>query len=240
MLEQSMLFGAGVLLAIVACTLHARAASRRLQAGAAARYQALLDRTNDGLASVAALERDARIAQDALMEREEELATLREQLRGQDERAVRDQARLIGAASTAKGCAGRLADDIQSLMQVSRTFDRWNQSMDALLKHNDGMHRKNDDFALIVRQMVIVTLNASIEAARVGEAGRGFSVVADEMRSLASRANTLSIEYRESLYQNDLITTSTFQDMQASAKLIMGAMTTLDLVNRSALDALQV
>jgi methyl-accepting chemotaxis protein len=133
----------------------------------------------------------------------------------------------------------QLAANIRQLLGVSQTFERWHEAMDNLLAHNKGMHRKNEDFALIVRQMIIVTLNASIEAARVGELGRGFAVVADEMRSLASRAQTLSTEYSQSLHQNDLITTATFQDMQASGKMIMGAVTGLDLLNAKSRESLQ-
>jgi methyl-accepting chemotaxis protein len=132
-----------------------------------------------------------------------------------------------------------LATAIEELLGVSKTFERWHADMSVLLKHNHGMHQKNDDFALIVRQMVIVTLNASIEAARAGEMGRGFAVVADEMRSLASRAESLSADYRRNLYENDLITTATFQDMQAGGKMIMGALTGLELINQKSLTALQ-
>ncbi len=144
------------------------------------------------------------------------------------------------AAALAAGHTSELATAIDGLLGLSRTFERWHASMDALLKHNDGMHRKNEDFARIVRQMTIVTLNASIEAARAGDSGRGFAVVASEMRELATNAQTLSAEYRTSLYENDLLTTTTFQDLQAGGKLIMGAMVGLNLVNRKAQDALNV
>lgn len=134
---------------------------------------------------------------------------------------------------------GKLATAIGELLGVSKTFERWHADMNILLTHNQGMHSKNDDFARIVQQMIIVTLNASIEAARAGEMGRGFAVVAEEMRSLASRAEALSKEYRRSLYENDLITTATFQDMQAGGKMIIGAVTGLDLMNRKTLTALE-
>jgi methyl-accepting chemotaxis protein len=128
--------------------------------------------------------------------------------------------------------SGVLGSSITELLGISKTFDRWHADMSILLTHNQGMHSKNDDFARIVQQMIIVTLNASIEAARAGEMGRGFAVVAEEMRSLASRAEALSKEYRKALYENDLITTATFQDMQAGGKMIIGAVTGLDLINR--------
>jgi methyl-accepting chemotaxis protein len=115
-----------------------------------------------------------------------------------------------------------------------KTFERWHDDMNALIRHNREMHALNDDFATIVRQMVIVTLNASIEAARAGEQGRGFAVVASEMRNLATRAEKLSKDYRNRLYENDLITTTTFQGLQAGGKMIMGSVIGLDLMNRKA------
>lgn len=156
--------------------------------------------------------------QDALLQTQHQSTQLRQQAHGHNQ---------------------TLATSIEELLGVSKTFERWHADMSILLTHNHGMHQKNDDFALIVRQMVIVTLNASIEAARAGEMGRGFSVVADEMRSLASRAESLSADYRRNLYENDLIATSTFQDMQAGGKMIMGALTGLDLINQKSLAVLK-
>ncbi|MEY4561692.1 MAG: hypothetical protein RLZZ618_969, partial [Pseudomonadota bacterium] len=67
--------------------------------------------------------------------------------------------------------------------------------------------------------------------ARAGEQGRGFAVVAAEVRDLATRADKLSKDYRSNLYKNDLITGSTFQDLQAGGKMIAGALNELRLLN---------
>lgn len=130
------------------------------------------------------------------------------------------------------------ARTIDMLMGLVKTFERWHDDMNVLIRHNREMHRKNDEFALIVKQVVIVALNASIEAARAGEHGRGFAVVAMEVRGLAQRAETLSKAYRSNLYENDLITTATFQDLQAGGKMIIGAVTGLDLTNQKTREAL--
>ena len=122
---------------------------------------------------------------------------------------------------------------VGNLLGLVKTFERWHADMNNLIIHNREMHGKNDDFSAIVRQMVIVTLNASIEAARAGEQGRGFSVVADEMRALAGRAEKLSADYRKNLYQNDLITVNTFQDLQAGGKMIIGSLVGLEQTFRN-------
>ncbi|MFL9927212.1 methyl-accepting chemotaxis protein [Herbaspirillum lusitanum] len=129
-------------------------------------------------------------------------------------------------------------ETIGNLLGLMRTFERWHDDMNVLITHNREMHRKNDEFSLIVNQVVIVALNASIEAARAGAHGRGFAVVASEVRDLAHRAEKLSKSYRSNLYQNDLITTTTFQDLQAGGKMIIGAIIGLDLINKKTKEAL--
>lgn len=131
-----------------------------------------------------------------------------------------------------------LAEEISTLHGLAKTFERWHADMNILIAHNREMHTKNDEFSTLVRQVVIVTLNASIEAARAGELGKGFAVVADEMRTLATRAASLSKDYRNNLYANDLITTTTFQDLQAGGKMIMGSVVGLELLNNKTKETL--
>jgi methyl-accepting chemotaxis protein len=110
---------------------------------------------------------------------------------------------------------------LNDLTGLLATFERWHDSLDELVTHNREMHKQNDEFFKIVKQIVILALNAAIEAARAGEHGRGFAVVADEVRSLAMRSQDLSESHRQNISKNDFLTTSTFQDIQASGKMII-------------------
>ncbi|PWK46804.1 methyl-accepting chemotaxis protein [Pleionea mediterranea] len=115
---------------------------------------------------------------------------------------------------------------LKELADIMITFERWHESLTDLMDHNKAMSEQNGQFYNIVKQIVILALNAAIEAARAGEYGRGFAVVADEVRALALRSQELSDSYRENLYKNDILTTSTFQDIQASGKMIMTELST--------------
>jgi hypothetical protein len=195
--------------------------ARQTQEGLEQELQTLRD-------EVSGLHSDLRDAQDA---------KLRDALEAEKDFSAAQQtltSRLAGIKREATGCNQSLHTEISALLTLVKTFERWHADMSILITHNRAMHTKNDEFASIVKQVVIVALNASIEAARAGAQGRGFAVVADEMRTLATRAESLSSDYRKSLFENDLITTTTFQDLQAGGKMITGAVTGLDVINKRA------
>ena len=114
-----------------------------------------------------------------------------------------------------------IKDAVTELSTLVSAFERWHSGMDKLMEHNGEIHRQNEEFYKIVNQIVILALNASIEAARAGEFGRGFAVVADEVRGLAMRSQELSESYQKNLSKNDVLTTATFQDIQASGKMVL-------------------
>lgn len=174
------------------------------------------------------LQQEKNASHDQLSQLQEEHEQLIRQLTDQ---SSENKARVMGNCD-------RSEETINALLGLVKTFERWHEDMGVLITHNRDMQRKNDEFALIVNQVIIVALNASIEAARAGEHGRGFAVVATEVRGLAQRAEKLSKSYRSNLYQNDLITTSTFQDLQAGGKMIIGAVIGLNLINKKTKEAL--
>ncbi len=158
-------------------------------------------------------------------ELQQHLAEQEQHLKGQLGEAQQAANNAIQTFQTSKsavvGSLRALRTHLDALTELLATFERWHESLDELVAHNRDMHIQNDEFFKIVKQIVILALNAAIEAARAGEHGRGFAVVADEVRSLAMRSQDLSESHRENISKNDFLTTSTFQDIQASGKMII-------------------
>ena len=227
---QQYLLGAlagGVVTAVVALAAHRLASAKAMRR---LRFEA--DRQAEKLTQA----NTAQVEQIALHEQQKHeldaaIARLREDLKQQSESADEVRADLKAALEGKDELAhkaAQLAAEAARLKGLASTFERWHEQMISLMTQNQDMHAKNRELSSIVRHVVIVSLNASIEAARAGTAGRGFAVVASEVRALAARSEELSKSYRDSLHRSDLTTTATFQDIQAGGKMITASLSSVE------------
>lgn len=122
---------------------------------------------------------------------------------------VNDVAKSAEAAFNAAQIAGTKSNEGQSAVNqtlqyvtdLNTEIQDVRHKLQGLQKETQSIETVLDVIKSVAEQTNLLALNAAIEAARAGEQGRGFAVVADEVRSLAQRTQTSAQEI-ESLIAN--------------------------------------
>jgi len=109
---------------------------------------------------------------------------------------IADKAQLT--AANANEDSGKLTELIDSIYIIRDSFQHVSEKVGDLSQNINNINSITDVINNIANRTNLLALNAAIEAARAGAAGKGFSVVADEIRKLAEQSK-LSTENIKSL-----------------------------------------
>ena len=108
---------------------------------------------------------------------------------------------------------------IDAMQKVSAGLINAASRIDSLSNQSEQISNIVNTITAIADQTNLLALNAAIEAARAGEQGRGFAVVADEVRLLAGRTNKSTAEIDEVVKENNQLSNEAVKSMQEIVEL---------------------
>lgn len=107
-------------------------------------------------------------------------------------------------------------DTMHTMRKIAVDMQTASGGVEALGKQSLLISSIIQTISSIAQQTNLLALNAAIEAARAGEQGRGFAVVADEVRQLAGRTSTATEEIASVVLQNQKLVDETVAEMANS------------------------
>ena len=113
-----------------------------------------------------------------------------------------------------------LARMTDAMQQIAAMIGQANEAMGLLAHQSEQVGQITEVIATIAEQTNLLALNAAIEAARAGEQGRGFAVVADEVRQLATRTHQSTAEISQTIAAISQQTRQTVSTVSSGTRLV--------------------
>jgi methyl-accepting chemotaxis protein len=129
----------------------------------------------------------------------EEMSATSAEIAHNAETAAGEAVQARSQADAGNKSMGEMAEKTRTMV---KQIAQLQQSVDDIEEKGRSMHQMISVINEIAEQTNLLALNAAIEAARAGEAGRGFAVVADEVRQLASKTQQSTAQIRSLLESN--------------------------------------
>ncbi|CDM40848.1 methyl-accepting chemotaxis protein [Ectopseudomonas oleovorans] len=151
------------------------------------------------------------------------------------------------AAEAARNADQASREGLQVIDRTTSTIDLLANEMNVAMQEVEGLANSSEQIGSVLEvirsiaeQTNLLALNAAIEAARAGEAGRGFAVVADEVRNLAKRTQDSVEEIRQVIegLQNgtrEVVSTmhSSHRQAQGSVEQVQQAVAALQRISQA-------
>ncbi|MCS6813579.1 MAG: methyl-accepting chemotaxis protein [Cyanobacteria bacterium] len=186
------------------------------------------------------------LSSDALRQAEELAVTLNSvQVMTESIQRVADSARQAeevarAASATALKGGEAVESTVAGILRIRETVAETTRKVKRLAESSQEISKIVALISQIASRTNLLALNASIEAARAGEAGRGFAIVADEVRQLADRAAKASKEIEQIVLQIQSETSSVMTAMEEGTQQVIEGTRLAEQAKRSLDEIIQV